>query len=257
MGNNFIKIPKFLQVQRNSTFFLNFDANSNKVNKAEIVSELHDKINDSFSSSKVNSEVETLDLDETVHNIEFKKYDDLSDEELKEIASLCRVEQTTPEGAAYEATLIANRYELHNGKSYGNLYDYVRDCKWFDEAYDHLHRTSELHDDVGAAVRAVLVDGKRVLPAYIDEHDRLDDIIDAFNDGVCIGEINNRSLYKQYTTKIKNKYASGDEDIYTFYCFSNPNSDVEMSDIFGYTSEKNRQKYGDEHYSFDDLKIDK
>jgi hypothetical protein len=89
------------------------------------------------------------------------------------------------------------------------------------------------------AARSVLVEGKRTLPRYVDEHDCFSDLEWVKNNGTSINK-KDRSQYKPHVTKIKNVYgASG-----TFHSFPNSNSDP-----FYYTSEELRQKWGDDCYS--------
>ena len=47
----------------------------------------------------------------------------LTDDELLQIASLCQQEQGSAKGAATEASLMANLYEI-KGSSYGSIYNY-------------------------------------------------------------------------------------------------------------------------------------
>lgn len=173
---------------------------------------------------------------------EFPKYD-LSEEQLLGIASQAYHEQGTPKGAAAEASLMANRFELY-GSSHGSgadgLYDYVRNSGWF----AHSASNMDSHDapaEVVEAVRDVLVNGKRTLPAYIDEHDWINDITSATNDGKSIN-VKDRDAYVPNKTILKNKYGS----TYIFYSFPD-----EGSDPFGYIYEDKRSELGDFHYDFD------
>lgn len=173
---------------------------------------------------------------------DFPTYD-LSEEQLKAIASQAYHEQGTPKGAAAEASLMANRFELY-GSSYGTgadgLYNYVRTSKWFANAPSNMD-SYDAPDAVVEAVRDVLVNGKRTLPAYIDEHDWINDLTSVTTDGKAIDR-NNRDAYEANKTIIKNRYGA----TYTFYSF--PDTD---SDPFGYTSEDKRSELGDFHYDFD------
>ena len=173
---------------------------------------------------------------------EFETYD-LTEEQLRAIASQAYHEQGTPKGAAAEASLMANRFELY-GSKYGEgaegLYNYVKDSEWFAHSKTNM-ASDDAPDDVVEAVRSVLVDGKRTLPAYIDEHDWINDLTSVKTNGKSIDK-NDRTEYKQFETIIENKYDS----TYTFYSF--PDAD---SDPFGYTSEENREELGDFHYDFD------
>ena len=134
--------------------------------------------------------------------------------------------------------LKAKNYEV-NGTG---LYKYVRNSGWFAHAASHMDNTN-VESSILEAVRKVLVEGKRTLPGYVDEHDCFSDISSATNDGVAIKK-RVRSAYVQNKTICKNVYGSK----YTFYCF--PSS---TSDPFGYTSESKRAEIGDFCYSFDDI----
>ena len=178
----------------------------------------------------------------------FTKYE-LTDYQLKSIASLCQQEQGTAEGAAAEASLMANHMDLrhNNARKYENngtgLYNYVRNGGWFAHAARFMDDHSKLRGDVLEAVRKVLVEGKRTVPGYVNEHDCFSDIASSTNDGAAIG-IRDRGAYIQNKTIIRNTYGSQ----YTFYCF--PTS---TSDPFGYTSEAKRQEIGDFCYNFSDI----
>lgn len=179
---------------------------------------------------------------------EFIKYE-LTQDQLERIASLCQQEQGSAEGAAAEASLMANLFEI-KGSSYGTgangLYNYVRKSGWFASAATHMDKKSA-SDEVIAAVKSVLVDGKRTLPGYIDEHDCIScsrggsgDITSVTNNGVAISKTD-RSAYEQYTSVIKTVYGA----TYTFYSFPTENSDP-----FGYTSEERRKEVGEFHYDY-------
>lgn len=72
-----------------------------------------------------------------------------------------------------------------------------------------------------AGVKDVLVNGNRVLPVYVDEHDCISDII-----SISTGNPNNRNQYKKKKTIVRNRYGSK----WTFWCFPDSHSDP-----FGYT----------------------
>lgn len=155
---------------------------------------------------------------------------DLTDEELRGIANLCQHEQGSPEGAAAEASLMANRFELY-GVPYANLFKYVENAGWWANAKKHVNNPSEAREEIVDAVKEVLVLGKRTLPLYVDEHDCIYcgsygyDIISAVNNGVSI-DVNDRDKYISDVTILKNRYGA----TYTFYSFPTENSDP-----FGYT----------------------
>lgn len=183
---------------------------------------------------------------------EFAKYD-LTDDQLAQIASVAYHEQGNPKGAAAEASLMANRFELY-GSKYGTgadgLYNYVRTSRWFSNAASHMD-SYDASEEIISAVKSVLVDGKRTLPGYVDEHDCIvcyndgrGDIVSATNDGSSIN-VKDKNAYIQHKTKIVNAYMNSWE-YYVFYSFP-----TETSDPFGYTQESLRKKIGDFHYDFD------
>lgn len=165
---------------------------------------------------------------------------DLTDSELRGIANVCQHEQGTPEGAAAEASLMANRFELFGGTS-ASLFKYVENAEWWYKAKTRINNPSGASQEVVDAVKEVLVYGKRTLPLYVDEHDciwcgeygwnvsRID------NNGEIITNANrdailNKDNYKTDITKIYNTHDS----FYTFYTFV---SDAKYADPFGYTDE--------------------
>lgn len=72
------------------------------------------------------------------------------------------------------ASLLANRFELY-GKKYGNVYNYARKSGYFANAPE-LMDTAITNSKNIAIVKAVLTQGKRTLPAYVDEYECLNDI---------------------------------------------------------------------------------
>lgn len=149
----------------------------------------------------------------------------LTSSQLLGITRLCYQEQGSLAGAAAEASLMANLLELYHTGSYGttgtSLYNYVRNGKWFARAA-HFMDAGKLPsnaDDYISVIRQVLVEGKRTLPLYIDEHDCWSDIrsiTGTASDGTCISG----------KTQITNKFSS----VYTFYSYP-----ADGSDPFGYT----------------------
>ncbi|MDO4963246.1 MAG: hypothetical protein Q4E75_04025 [bacterium] len=183
----------------------------------------------------------------------FTKFN-LTELQLIQIANVCAHEQSGAEGAAAEASLMANRYELLKSSSkyktdYSTieegLYNYVKNSGWWAHSPKNMNDYIATTDQI-EAVRAVLVYGKRTLPRYVDEHDCIYcgrsgyDIISATNNGVKIDR-NDKSKYQKWVTILKNRYGS----TYTFYSFP-----TKKSDPFGYTSEKTRQTYGECYYNF-------
>ena len=156
----------------------------------------------------------------------FTKYS-LTDTQLLKIARLCKQEQGTVAGAKAEASLMANQLETSASrrKKYGTgadgLYNWVRNGGWFARAA-HWMDNGSVSDAILAGVKDVLVNGKRTLPLYVDEHDCFSDI-----KSISTGSVKDRSAYVQGKTVVKNKYGS----TWTFWCF--PDS---TSDPFGYTA---------------------
>ena len=155
----------------------------------------------------------------------FKKYK-LTETQLKKIARLCVQEQGSVAGVKAEASLMANQLETSKsrqnkyGMDGGALYHWVRDSGWFYRAAYFMDNTTVGKKYIDA-VREVLVDGKRTLPQYVDEHDCLSDI-----SSISTGSVKDKSAYISGKTIIKNKMGS----TYTFYSFP-----AVGSDPFGYT----------------------
>lgn len=167
-----------------------------------------------------------------------QKYN-LTNSELEDLAKICQREQGSAIGAAAEASLMANRYELEiiKGSKWKNssLYDYVMNCGWWAPANKGTYKNTNLKSDVLSAVREVLIDGQRTLPFYVDEHDWVGDLEKIVTNGKTYtsrSAFENHSNYVQNSTVIYNKMGA----VYTYY--THPTS---SSDPFGYTSSaKNR-----------------
>ena len=201
-----------------------------------------------------------------------KKYS-LSDSNLRFLTGICYREQgDSVLGIQAEATLMANRFELY-GKNYGTgangLINYVRTSKYFGPAsemksIDKYNLSTNNKNKYIKAVKEVLVNGWKILPPYVDQHDCLSCNTKrkykcsntGKNGDVCkirtilpnktsyiiytsTSTINNRNNYvatikdgKEYSnTIIENTYADDRNDSYTFYAFS----PIKKGDVFGYT----------------------
>ena len=165
-----------------------------------------------------------------------RKYS-LTEKEYKGLAKVCQREQGNAKGAAAEASLMANRFELY-GKNNGNgtsLYNYVRSGGWWGNNSSTMDNWKSVNKDIAKAVKDVLVNGKRTVPRYVDEHDCIDcggsfDVVKIVTNGKTItshSELVKHSNYKQAKTIIYNRYSAK----YTFYTFP-----TKYSDPFGYTS---------------------
>lgn len=157
----------------------------------------------------------------------FKTYN-LSDDKLIQIARLCVQEQGCIAGVKAEASQGANLLETNATyrKKYGSdIYSFFRNSGWY---YRASHFMDEGHASSAAidAVREVLMEGKRVFPQYVDEHDCLSDIKWVKTNGLFINK-NDKSKYIQGKTIIQNTMGSQ----YTFWSFPAPGCDP-----FGYTA---------------------
>lgn len=193
----------------------------------EIASGLNVKDKKSLRTIVAASE-NTNDDSESTGNVIGKKYH-FTKSELKSLAYVAQCEQGSPKGAAAEATLMANRFELH-GKKYKSLISYVRNSGWFAKSKTRIDNPGRVNKKVLKAVKDVLVNGNRTLPLYIDEHDYFGDISSIKTGSktyTSSSDIKRRSNYKKNKTKVKNKMGGN----YTFYCFP-----TKTSDPFGYTA---------------------
>ena len=178
----------------------------------------------------------------------FTKYN-LTDEQLRKIANVCHAENgVSLKAVSAEASLMANRFELRTYGTPGDadgFVNYIRTTPWF-EGNSKMDSNEASADEI-RVVKDVLVNGKRTVPGYIDEHVTLGSlwIVSATNADGPISNVEDRSKYKKWETKIKQSDRVGG-GTYTFYCF--PSEDA---DPFGYTSEEDRKKIGDAYYDFD------
>lgn len=184
---------------------------------------------------------------------EFEKYTDLTEDQLKALATVALQEQGAGnlKGNAAELSLMANLYEREKNNGYSSVYDYVKRSGWFANASSYMDSFTTSgngsiaeHPDVLELARIILVQGKRTLPGYVDEHDSLSDIADVTNDGVSINK-SDPNQYEQYKSIIHQGGSVGGGQ-WTYYCHPTPESDP-----FGYTSEERRAQIGEFYYDFD------
>jgi len=169
----------------------------------------------------------------------FPKYA-LNDQQIKGIANILQHEQPGIEGRMAEASLMANLVDK-TGDDKATVDNLIKKATggWFAKGKDRFNNPGNPEQISIDAAKTVLVEGKRTLPRYVDEHDCFSDLTSVTNDGKSF-KASDRSQYKPFVTKIKNRYgASG-----TFHSFPNAKSDP-----FYYTSEELRQKWGDDCYS--------
>ena len=158
-----------------------------------------------------------------------KKYT-LTASQLRKIANLA-VQENGEAAVAEEVSLMANLFELQS--KYRDIISYIRNGGWFYRASFYMDN-GKASDAAVAKTKEVLVDGRRTLPAYVNEHDCFQDITSAKNSGKAFTKTD-RSQYKRGVTRITNRYGS----VYTFYCFPSAGSDP-----FGYTDEAYRKLAG-------------
>lgn len=148
----------------------------------------------------------------------------LTAEQVQGIANLAKQEQGSIEGARIEVCLMANLLEgseYYKSKYGTDIYKFVRNSGWFSRAAYWMDN-GDAGEGYRRIVRDILIDGKRVAPPYINEHDCFSDIKTATG----VSKKTDRSQYHPGATEIRNVYGSE----YTFWCF--PTS---ASDPFGYT----------------------
>ncbi len=176
----------------------------------------------------------------------FVKYN-LTDEQIKYLANVTMNEQGSLVGYAAEASLFANRFEGY-GASFGEgadgLVNYVKSSHWWPPV--SLNTPQNVTDEIFNAVKAVLVDGKRTLPGYVDEQVYIGAIASVSNDGVSF-DVMDKSKYIQFKTKVQQDSSVG-SGTFTFYAFPD-----DVSDPFGYTSEERRNQIGDDCYSLSQI----
>ena len=142
-----------------------------------------------------------------------------------------------------ELSIMANLYEKY-GSNYSSIVDYLKNGKWFagstKRAFDNdSFQPSEAHIN---AVKQVLVEGNRTLPAEVLEHDCVGDLEWIELDGVkhyasgagnCKGTgLNNKDYYVSGKTIIQNVYGSK----YIFYQWAG-GPEADCGDPFGYFPE--------------------
>lgn len=161
---------------------------------------------------------------------DFTRYQ-LTDSQLKQLANAMLSEQAGVEGVMSEASMAANLLETSRWSKYnGDIVKMMQNDGWFASVTrSKAHSTSNPGDKYVNAVKSVLVDGNRVFPLNVNEHDCFSDISYASNSGNTISDIKNRDNYQKNLTYIKNRYGAE----YTFYDWAQPSE--KKGDPFGYT----------------------
>lgn len=204
-----------------------YDLHSRRDNLTKEEQEIYNAIRDVLKTNLINNKNV---------NYNYNKYD-LSDDEIKQIASLCMQEQGSVEGAKAEASLMANLYE--KSKKEGkvkDIYSYVRNSGWFANSKTFMDKRNA-PEEVNEAVKSVLVDGNRTLPPYINEHDCTSDISNVSNNNVNIDK-NNRTNYIKNVSKVEQSTSSFGSNAGKWTYYTHPEAN---SDPFGYTDESLNQ----------------
>ncbi|MBQ3321198.1 glucosaminidase domain-containing protein [Candidatus Saccharibacteria bacterium] len=171
----------------------------------------------------------------------------LSDGQLKGLLAIAKREQGDDNlpGVKFEASIFANLYERNTKDSTFNasgLVDYVRNGGWFGSTSEYSESYSNYTQEEFNAIKDVLVNGRRVIPQQVVEHDCIGDLewVElngekhySGNAGGCHGTgLYDKSLYVSGKTKIHNVYGA----TYTFYDFPT-SGDMDSGDPFGYFDE--------------------
>lgn len=187
----------------------------------------------------------------------FHQYSDVSDKQLQQITALCVGEQgSNKEAVMAEASLLANRTELYKTANAAGLKSMALGG-WFAGDSKQSYNSGTIKNQGGRApsaeeiswVKQVIKDGKRTLPAYIDEHDCYTEATAPKKYKGVTGGINKiegtqSGNYVTHKTVMHNDLGSS----YKFYCQFKTGDG--WSDPFGYTAEAEakRASLGEAHY---------
>ena len=165
---------------------------------------------------------------------------DLTEEEIRGFARAAQAENNCNLNAIKsELSVIANLYE-RNGANYSGIIDYFKNGGWWAASTVAKFDDSSVSvsEEYVNAAKDVLVNGNRILPAQVVEHDCVGDLdwievdgvrYNGSNAGECKGTgLSDKSLYKRGKTKIHNTYGS----TYIFYQWAGGSDGC--GDPFGY-----------------------
>ena len=165
----------------------------------------------------------------------FRTYQ-LSEDQLRGIAALCEEEQGSAIGAASEASLLANRFELYGASRGQSTIWATASSSWFAAKSRARLYAKNPSTSVYNAVKDVLVNGNRRLPNYIDEHDYVGDI-----GRISTGNYLNAGDFIPDRTEVyQNSNISGGGGHWTFYCWGDESRIKNgkwggLTDPFGYS----------------------
>ena len=188
-----------------------------------------------------------------------KKYDfpkyKLTQDQLRNIAIVCKSEDSSLAGAKAVACVFANRWETRNmlKKDYKNICQYIissdlrSDIKHIFSNTSGSGILSRIASEVKSTAKAinvdtnllngikdVLVNGKRTMPLFIDEFNSFDEIRSIKNGQKVEKSVKDRSSYVQDKTIITNNKGTN----YRFWSFPSAGSGP-----FGYTNDGLRQEW--------------
>ncbi|MBO7718501.1 hypothetical protein J6S37_03350 [Candidatus Saccharibacteria bacterium] len=160
------------------------------------------------------------------------------------------VSENGTNGTAFELSLLANLYEKNRCSSQNCLHtaadlaDYLKSGSWFADTTKQSfelgkitnNNSSPTQESINLA-KVVLVNGNRVAPKGIDEHDDINDITEIQLDGQAVDKTKQQN-YVSGKTIIKNKMGS----TYKFYAWcdgekTKTGTTSSECDPFGYTNE--------------------
>ena len=113
----------------------------------------------------------------------FPKYN-LSEDQIKGVANIVQHEQGTVAGRYAEASQMANLTDI-DGDDKATPENLIKKLKsgWYAKGTSRYEAgasgSAKIEDSALQAVKDVIVDGKRTLPRYINEHDYIGDIASA------------------------------------------------------------------------------
>ena len=167
----------------------------------------------------------------------------LNESQINGLARICAKEQPVNDAAQKaEASIMGNLTDFrgNNRATVNNLIKTATGA-WFSTRSQYYAGWTPSATSINA-VRSTLVEGKRTLPRYVDNHDCFGDIDWVKNNGQTFNK-RDRSQYKKDVTRIFSNF----EAMGTFYGFPSPGSDP-----FYYNDGEGaeyKSKWGDFHYN--------
>lgn len=192
-------------------------------------------------------------------NGQFPTYN-LTEDQIRDIAKSCAAEMGNNDwrGMCAQATSLVNIYEIKRYQKVEDalnldLYNYIRygrkyntsSARCFSKADALMAKpngseSNPVNDLAIEAVKFVIVTGHRTMPAYINEHDWINDIKYTQNDGVTFDKKN----YSQYISKKTLIRGLGSNYFWTFFMFPSGLDVAQkaLKDPYGYNSTAEKYK---------------